>query len=102
MLCGDNDSGEQFSGFSRQDFRFQISNYSFILNLPGLMLQITPATSLKNSAQRPTVCHVIHALGVGGAEVLVDVLMRQLDSEYRSVVAVLDEIGDIGQRLQAD
>lgn len=66
------------------------------------MLQITPATSLNSSASRPTICHVIHALGVGGAEVLVDVLVRQMNSEFRSVVAVLDEIGDIGHRLQAD
>ena len=49
---------------------------------------------------RPTVCHVIHALGVGGAEVLVDQMVRRMSNEFRCVVAVLDEIGDIGERLQ--
>jgi len=49
---------------------------------------------------RPTVCHVIHALGVGGAEVLVDQMVRRLSTEFRCIVAVLDEIGEIGERLQ--
>jgi glycosyltransferase involved in cell wall biosynthesis len=51
---------------------------------------------------RPTICHVIHALGVGGAEVLVDQMLRLLSDEFRCVVAVLDEIGEIGERLQRD
>ena len=41
---------------------------------------------------RPTVCHVIHALGVGGAEVLVDQMVRRMSNEFRCVVAVLDEV----------
>lgn len=52
--------------------------------------------------ERPTVCHVIHALGVGGAEVLVDQMVRMLNDEFRCVVAVLDEIGEIGERLHRD
>ena len=59
-------------------------------------LRITPIDD------RPTVCHVIHALGVGGAEVLVDQMVRLLNDEFRCVVAVLDEIGEIGERLQCD
>ena len=51
---------------------------------------------------RPTICHVIHALGVGGAEVLVDQMLRLLSDEFRCVVAVLDEIGEIGERLKQD
>lgn len=51
---------------------------------------------------RPTVCHVIHALGVGGAEVLVDLLARRLSDTFRSVIAVLDDIGEIGQQLRSD
>lgn len=54
------------------------------------------------TATRPTVCHVIHALGVGGAEVLVDQLVRRLSERFRGVVAVLDEVGEIGERLQRD
>lgn len=54
------------------------------------------------TATRPTVCHVIHALGVGGAEVLVDHLVRRLSERFRGIVAVLDEVGEIGERLQRD
>jgi sugar transferase (PEP-CTERM/EpsH1 system associated) len=51
---------------------------------------------------RPTICHVIHALGVGGAEVLVDQMIRRMQKDFRCIVAVLDEIGEIGKRLQDD
>ena len=51
---------------------------------------------------RPTVCHVIHSLGVGGAEILVDHMVRRMSSEFRCVVAVLDEVGEIGCKLQRD
>jgi len=54
------------------------------------------------AANRPTVCHVIHALGVGGAEMLVDVMLRQLSGEYRGIVAVLDGVGEIGDQLAQD
>lgn len=69
------------------------------------MIQATPKISPSDSTSpdtRPTICHVIHALGVGGAEVLVDVMVRRMAEQYRCVVAVLDEIGEIGERLQAD
>jgi len=67
------------------------------------MIQATP-THLRITPidDRPTVCHVIHALGVGGAEVLVDKMLRSLNDDFRCVVAVLDEIGEIGERLQQD
>jgi len=52
--------------------------------------------------RRPTVCHVIHALGIGGAEVLVEQMVRELADEYRCIVAVLDEVGEIGERLRED
>jgi glycosyltransferase involved in cell wall biosynthesis len=51
---------------------------------------------------RPVICHVIHALGVGGAEVLADQMIRRMSDEFRCVVAVLDDIGDIGDRLIQD
>lgn len=51
---------------------------------------------------RPTICHVIHALGVGGAEVLVDQMVRRLSDEFHCVAAVLDETGEIGERLLQD
>lgn len=67
------------------------------------MIQATP-THLRITPidDRPTVCHVIHALGVGGAEVLVDQMLRLLSKEFRCIVAVLDEVGEIGERLQQD
>lgn len=51
---------------------------------------------------RPTICHVIHALGVGGAEVLVGQMVRLLSDEFRCIVAVLDEVGEIGECLRQD
>lgn len=62
----------------------------------------TPAISHDHADTRPVVCHVIHALGVGGAEVLVDQMMRRLASKYRCIVAVLDEVGEIGEQLRQD
>jgi glycosyltransferase involved in cell wall biosynthesis len=66
------------------------------------VIQVTPQTMNSENTDRPTICHVIHALGVGGAEVLVDVMARRLSEQYRSVIAVLDEVGEIGERLKAD
>ncbi len=67
------------------------------------MLQAAATTPTANKTHaRPTVCHVIHALGVGGAEVLVDVMVRRMSEDYRCVIAVLDEIGEIGERLRRD
>lgn len=67
------------------------------------MIQASPKTESVTSADaRPTVCHVIHALGVGGAEVLVDAMVRRMSDRYRCVVAVLDEVGQIGDQLRAD
>ncbi len=67
------------------------------------MIQATP-TNLRITSidDRPAICHVIHAMGVGGAEVLVDQMVRLLSNEFHCVVAVLDEIGDIGERLRLD
>ena len=56
----------------------------------------------RHADERPTICHVIHALGVGGAEVLVNQMMRRMSDDFRCVVAVLDDIGEIGHQLRAD
>ncbi|MCA9063751.1 MAG: glycosyltransferase, partial [Planctomycetaceae bacterium] len=53
-------------------------------------------------SERPTVCQVIHALGVGGAEVLVDRMVRRMSDEFRFVIGVLDDVGEIGHQLRAD
>jgi sugar transferase (PEP-CTERM/EpsH1 system associated) len=52
--------------------------------------------------ERPTVCHVLHSLKVGGAEVLAARLARQLGGEYRALFACLDELGTLGQQLRDD
>ena len=70
------------------------------------MIQAVPYSSRvvcqSRPDDRPTICHVIHALGVGGAEVLVDHMVRRMSSEFRCVVAVLDDVGEIGRKLQRD
>lgn len=65
-------------------------------------LKVFPSPSHTEQDSRPTVCHVIHALGVGGAEVLVNQMVRELAGDYRCIVAVLDEVGEIGTQLQND
>jgi L-malate glycosyltransferase len=50
--------------------------------------------------KRPTVCHVLHSLKVGGAEVLAARLARQLSGDFRVLFACLDELGTLGQQLR--
>jgi sugar transferase (PEP-CTERM/EpsH1 system associated) len=52
--------------------------------------------------KRPTVCHVLHSLKVGGAEVLAARLARQLSGDFRVLFACLDELGTLGQQLRGD
>jgi glycosyltransferase involved in cell wall biosynthesis len=49
-----------------------------------------------------TVCQLLHSLEIGGAEVLASRLSRALAHRFRFVFACLDEIGEIGDRLQHD
>ncbi len=51
---------------------------------------------------RPTVCHVLHTLGVGGAEMLATRLARRFSGLYRTVFACLDELGTLGEELAAE
>lgn len=67
-----------------------------------IIIQAAQSTDKEIKATRPVVCHVIHALGVGGAEVLVDAMVRRMSDRFECVVAVLDEIGEIGEQLRAD
>jgi len=48
---------------------------------------------------KPTVCHVLHTLSVGGAEVLAKEFSQKGSSDFRFVFACLDEIGTMGQEL---
>jgi sugar transferase (PEP-CTERM/EpsH1 system associated) len=47
-----------------------------------------------------TICHLLHGLSVGGAEVLAARLARQLHGRFRFVFVCLDELGTLGQRLR--
>ncbi len=50
---------------------------------------------------RPTVCHVLHGLRVGGAEVLATRMARRFVN-HRSIFACLDERGTLADELQRD
>lgn len=52
------------------------------------------------SAAIPTVCQVLHSLGVGGAEVLAARMARRLCHDHRFVFVCLDELGVLGEQLQ--
>ncbi len=45
---------------------------------------------------------MVHGLPIGGAEVMVDRLVRGLGHFYRLSVACLDEVGELGERLKRD
>jgi glycosyltransferase involved in cell wall biosynthesis len=62
-----------------------------------------PATTRRERirlAPPPTVCHLLHSLSVGGAEVLAARIARRLDGPYRVVFACLDELGTLGRELR--
>lgn len=84
------------------NLKFEIRNHKSERTSEISMIQATNHLPTASTDTRPTICHVIHALGVGGAEALVDVMVRRMSDRYRCVVAVLDEIGEIGESLRAD
>ncbi|MFM9065951.1 MAG: glycosyltransferase [Planctomycetota bacterium] len=53
-------------------------------------------------ANQPTICHVLHTMNVGGAEVLAAEYGRRSAGEFRVVFACLDELGLLGEQLRAD
>ena len=50
----------------------------------------------------PTICQVLHCLGIGGAEVLAAEIARRLSDRYRFVFACLDSLGTLGEQLVRD
>ena len=48
---------------------------------------------------KPTVCHVLHTLSVGGAEILAKEFSLKGSSDFRFVFACLDDIGTMGHEL---
>lgn len=62
-----------------------------------------PPKSAPSRRTRPvTVCHVLHSLHVGGAEVLVAGLARKLRGQCRFVFACLDDLGTLGAELRRE
>src|SRR5262245_47687621 len=51
---------------------------------------------------RRTICHLLHSLRMGGAEVLAARLARRLVGSYRFVFACLDESGTLGDELRGE
>jgi len=60
---------------------------------------MTPVDSRAALVQRPTVCHVLHTLQVGGGEALARAIALKNAAEFRPVFALLDELGTLGQDL---
>ena len=59
-------------------------------------------TMVARSGYSRTVCHLLHALHVGGAEVLAARLARRLGHAFRFVFVCLDELGTLGQELRRE
>jgi L-malate glycosyltransferase len=55
-----------------------------------------------STAHRATICQVLHSLNVGGAEMLAARIARNMQEHYRFVFACLDELGSLGEQLQAE
>jgi L-malate glycosyltransferase len=49
-----------------------------------------------------TVCHVVHSLNVGGAEVLAANLARRMQDRVHVLLACLDELGPLGEQLRRE
>ena len=58
----------------------------------------SPMRQLRSS--KPTICHVLHSMNVGGAELLASQFARHTADTFRPVFVCLDEIGSLGERLR--
>ena len=68
--------------------------------------RMNPAASMTESSPTPTrslpvVCQVLHAMSVGGAEVLAQQFAQRSSGVVRTVFACLDDLGELGQQLRA-
>lgn len=65
------------------------------------MTVIAAEQQLRGTApkRRPTICALIHRMGIGGAEVLASQMARDLSERYRFVFACMDEVGPLGEEL---
>ena len=60
------------------------------------------ASVRRTRSGKPTICHLLHSLNVGGAEVLAARLGRRFAGDHRVIFACLDELGSLGQELREE
>jgi hypothetical protein len=48
------------------------------------------------------VCHVVHSLSVGGAELLAAGIAMELSAKIRGIFACLDHVGELATQLDGD
>jgi glycosyltransferase involved in cell wall biosynthesis len=69
-------------------------------------VSVVPAAGSRVDARAPargaTICHVMHDLIVGGAQVLAAELARQLRDSYRFLFICLDDLGTLGRELREE
>lgn len=53
-----------------------------------------------DAQSRPTVCHVLHSLHIGGGELLARDIARAHETAFRPVFALLDDLGPVGGELR--
>jgi L-malate glycosyltransferase len=61
-----------------------------------------PSVVASRPARDSVVCQLVHGLPIGGAEVLVDRMVRRLRHERPCIIACLDQVGELGERLSRD
>jgi L-malate glycosyltransferase len=57
---------------------------------------------MPTDTRKKVICHLLHVLRVGGAEVLAARLARRLRDDYDFVFVCLDELGSLADELRAD
>ena len=66
------------------------------------LLEPPQSAATADGKKLPTVCHVLHSLNVGGAEVLAANLARRLQDRFRVLLVCLDELGPFGEQLRSE
>jgi L-malate glycosyltransferase len=57
---------------------------------------------MHSASDKPKICHVLHSLQIGGAEMLAARLARRCARDYQIIFACLDELGPLGIDLRRD
>ena len=70
--------------------------------MPQVMCKPPALLGSRHLTRTATVCHILHGLQVGGAEVLAAALARRLGDQIRFVFICLDELGTLGAQLRSE